>query len=114
MCSAPAHLQLDDAHKEFLFAAHEKAKWEIPEEENAILQIGLSAWEKQLAAQKSSKEKKRVQEKRRKLKGEVALKREILAKASSRKKKKAARRAEKKEAQRAAKAGDREADAVMA
>ena len=73
-----------------------EAKWEIPEEEKAILQVGLSAWQKQLVAQKSLKEKKRVQEKHRKMKGEVALQREILAKASSRKKKKAARRAEKK------------------
>ena len=109
----PTHLQVDGTHKEFPFAPEQKAKWEVPEEEKAVLQMALTTWQKQLSTQKSAKEKKRVQEKRHKLKGEVALQREILTKAE----KKAARRAEKKAAnkaaRRAANAGDREAEAFM-
>ena len=98
----PAHLQMDHTHKEYPFTPEQKAKREVPEEEKAVLQIGLTAWQKQLSTQKSAKEKKRLQQKRRKLKGEVTLQREILAKAE----KKAAKKAGKKAARRAAKAGD--------
>ena len=39
----PSHWQVDDTHKEFPFITEQRAKWEIPEEEKAILQIGLTA-----------------------------------------------------------------------
>ena len=109
----PAHLEVDDTHKDFVFTAKQKAKWEVVEEEKAVLQLGLTAWQKQLSKEKSAKEKKRVQEKRHKLKGEVALQREILAKAAARKDKKASRRKQKKAARRAAREGDQVAEAVM-
>ena len=98
----PAHLQVDDTHKEFPFTRSKRPNGRFPEEEKAILQMGLTTWQKQLSTQKSAKEKKSLHDKRHKLKGEVALQREILAKA----KKKAARRAKKKAARRAAKGGD--------
>ena len=99
----PAHLQVDDTHKEFPFTPEQKAKWEVPQEEKAVLQMGLTTWQKQLSTQKSAKEKKRVQEKRHKLKGEVALQREILAKAE----KKAAHLAEKKAAKKSSAPGSK-------
>ena len=40
----PADLQVDDTHKQFLFTPEQKAKWEVPEEEKAVLQTGLTAW----------------------------------------------------------------------
>ena len=109
----PAHLEVDDTHKDFVSTAEQKAKWEVGEEEKAVLQLGLTASQKLLSKEKSAKEKKRVQEKRHKLKGEVALQREILAKAAARKEKKASRRKQKKAARRAAREGDQEAEAVM-
>ena len=39
----PARLQVDDTHKEYPFTPEQKAKWEVPEEEKAVLQIGLTA-----------------------------------------------------------------------
>ena len=82
----PAHLEVDDTHKDFVFTAEQKAKWEVGEEEKTVLQLGWTAWQKQLSREKSAKEKKRVREKRHKLKGEVPLQREILTKAAERRK----------------------------
>ena len=93
-----AHLQVDDTHKEFRLTPDQKAKREILEEEKAIVQMGLTAWQKRLAIQRSAKEKKRVQEKCHNLNCKVALQRDILAKAE----KKVARRAAEKAAEKAA------------
>ena len=109
----PAHLEVDDTHKDFIFTAEQNAKREVGEEEKAVLQLGFTTWQKQLSKEKSAKDKKRVHEKRHKLKGEVALQREILAKAAARKDKKASRRKQKKAARRAAREGDQEAEAAM-
>ena len=108
-----AHLQVDDAQKEFPFTPEQKAKWEVPEEEKAILEMGLTAWQNQLAAQRSAKEKKRVQDKRHELKGELALPREILAKVEKKATRRVEKKAVRKAAQRATKVGDREAEVVM-
>ena len=48
-----ALLQVDDTHKEVPFTLEQKAKCEVLEEDKAILQIGLTAWEKQLAARRA-------------------------------------------------------------
>ena len=57
--------------------------WGVDEEEKAILQKGMTAWGKELAAKKKEREKMRVKGKRRKLKCETRLQRDILANADN-------------------------------
>ena len=102
----PSHLLVDDAHKNFPFIEQHRALWEVDEEEKAILQKGMTAWGKELAAKKKEHEKTRVKGKRQKLKGETRLQRDILANADN--------VAEQAAAAKALKAGDKAAASVMA
>ena len=96
----------DDAHKNFPFTQQHRALWEVDEEEKAILQKGMTAWGKELAAKKKEREKTRVKGKRQKLKGETRLQRDIFANADN--------VAEQAAAAKALKAGDKAAASVMA
>ena len=60
----PGHLLVDDTHKNFPFTEQHRALWEVDEEEKAILQKGMTAWGKELAAKKKKHEKTRVKGKR--------------------------------------------------
>ena len=77
----PGHLLVDDTHKDFLFTEEHRPLWEVSEVERAILDQGMTAWQKDLAAQKKEHEKTRVKGKVQKLKGETQLQQEILANA---------------------------------
>ena len=100
------HLLVDDTHKNFPFTEQHGALWEVDEEEKAILQKGMTAWGKELAAKKKEREKTRVKGKRQKLKGETSLQRDILANADNVE--------EQAAAAKALKARDKAATSVMA
>ena len=55
------------------FTEQHRALWDVDEEEKAILQKGMTAWGKELAAKKKEREKTRVKGKQQKLKGETGL-----------------------------------------
>ena len=71
---------VDDTHKDFLFTEEHQALWEVSEEK-AILDQGVNARQKDLAAQNKEREKTRVKGKLQTLKGETQLQKEILANA---------------------------------
>ena len=104
-CNVPGHLLVDDTHKDFPFTEQHRALWEIDEEEKTILEKGMTAWGKELAAEKMECKKKRVQGKRQKLKGETRLQRDILANVDNVAKETATTKA--------LKAGDQAATSVM-
>ena len=79
--NTPGHLEVDDTHKDFAFAAKHGALLEVSEEEKATLHQGMTAWQKDLAAQKKEREKTRVKGNIWKLEGETQLQKEILANA---------------------------------
>ena len=56
----PGHLEVDDTQKDVPFTEEHRALWEVSEEEKAILHQGMTAWHKDLAAQKKEREKTRV------------------------------------------------------
>ena len=53
--NVPGHLLVD-----FPFTEEHRALWEVSEEDKAILDQGITAWHKDLAAQKKEWEKTRV------------------------------------------------------
>ena len=102
----PGHLLVDDTHKNLPFTEQHRALWEVDEEEKAILQKGMTAWGKELAAKEKECEKMRMKGKRQNLKDETRLQRDIVANADN--------VAEQAAAAKALKAPDKAAALVMA